>query len=114
MLYLLINYQLAVIRKNNFNKVVYMTMITRLLKARNKYLDDNNKTILDKSSFQEFTLECIGEPEDLIRESRLKIMDKKKRKIQPLVFRYTPKDNSPGKVPVFRYDNISGDEKQRR
>lgn len=114
MLYLLINYQLAVIRKNNFNKVVYMTMITRLLKARNKYLDDNNKTILDKSSFQEFTLECIGEPENILRESRLARKEKKRKKIQPIVFRYTPKDNSPGKVPVFRYDNISGDEKQRR
>ena len=91
-----------------------MTMITRLLKARNKYLDDNNKTILDKSSFQEFTLECIGEPENILRESRLARKEKKRKKIQPIVFRYTPKDNSPGKVPVFRYDNISGDEKQRR
>ena len=40
-------------------------------------------------------------------------MDKKKRKIQPIVFRYNPKDNIPGKVPVFKFDNSSGEEKHK-
>ncbi len=70
-LYILSNYNLGIIRENKFNQIVYLTMLTRLFKARDKYLETNNRNILDDTPFQEFTLECIGEPKDPIRSSLL-------------------------------------------
>jgi hypothetical protein len=83
-------------------------MITRLLKARLSYLDTHNITILDKSPFQEFTLQCIGSTEDPLRMVLLE--RKRKREAgKQMTFNYSPKGN-PGKVPVFRFNNTSGNE----
>lgn len=106
LLYSIINYNIGIIKSNKFNEMVYGTMITRLFKARNTYLENKNITVLDKSPFQEFTTECIGEPKDILRES---FLDKaKKREQGKLVsFLYKPKEN-PGKKPNFKFDNTSG------
>ena len=106
LLYSIINYNIGIIRSNKFNEMVYGTMITRLFKARNTYLENKNITVLDTSPFQEFTTECIGEPKDILRES---FLDKaKKREQGKLVsFLYKPKEN-PGKKPNFKFDNTSG------
>jgi len=105
-LYLLINYFYGVINQNNFIKTVYLTLFTRLLYAKEKYLNENNLTSLSKSPFREFIINCLGIPIDLLRESRLKMVKnfKEKRKFK---FRYKPK-NEPGKVPNFTFLNSSG------
>ena len=107
--YLLANYQLAVIRKNNFNKMVYMTMVTRMFKARETYLDKNNASILDDTPFQSFTLKCIGEPKDPIRSSLLAGLERKQKGKQ-MKFSYRP-TGKPGKIPEYRFDNMSGNMK---
>jgi len=107
-LYLLIDYQYAKTQRNKIEERNYMIMITRLLKARLAYLDSHNITILDKSPFQEFTLQCIGSTEDPLRMVLLE--RKKKREAgKQMTFNYSPKGN-PGKVPVFRFNNTSGNE----
>jgi hypothetical protein len=107
-LYLLIDYQYAKTQRNKVEERNYMIMITRLLKARLAYLDSHNITILDKSPFQEFTLQCIGSTEDPLRMAFLE--RKKKREAgKQITFNYGPK-GTPGKVPVFRFDNTSGNE----
>ena len=70
------------------------------------YLNKHNKTILERSPFQEFTLQCLGSTEDPLRMSRLE--DKKKKAARKLIkFRYDPK-GTPGKIPNFIFDNTSG------
>jgi len=107
-LYLLVDYQYAYTRRDSIEKNNYIILITRLLKAREKYLNTHNKTILDRTPFQEFTLQCLGSTEDPLRMSRLE--ERKKKKEGKLIkFRYDPKGVS-GKVPNYKFDNISGNE----
>ena len=104
-MYSLIHY-ITSMKKNKFNEIQYGTMITRLIKARDKYLDTHNKTVLDKSPFQEFTMKCIGEPKDLLRNS---FIDKQEKRDagKRSSFLYKPK-GSPGKKPIFKFENTSG------
>lgn len=106
-LYLLINYFYGIIKQNNFTKTVYLTLFTRLLYAKEKYLNENNLTSLSDSPFQEFTIKCLGKPVDLKRESFLKIMKNLKER-KRIKFRYNPK-GEPGKIPEFKFSNSSGD-----
>jgi len=106
-LYNLIQYNISKIRENKFNEMNYGSMLIRMMKARDKYLDTHDKTVLDKTIFQEFTFKCIGEPKDLLRESFL--MAKKKREQgKQMKFLYKP-TGQPGKKPNFRFDNTSGE-----
>jgi len=107
-LYLLIDYQYAISRRDSVEKNNYMILITRLLITREKYLDKHNKTILDRSPYQEFTLECLGTTIDPLRMSRLESR-KKKEAGKIIKFRYDPK-GSPGKAPDFKFTNSSGNE----
>lgn len=106
-LYLLSNYNLAIIRNNKFNQMVYMTMITRLLKVRNEYMDKNNTNVLTNSPFEEFILNCIGQPVDPIRASLLKAIDNKS-KGKKVKFQYKPTGKE-GKIPDFKFNNSTGD-----
>ena len=72
------------------------------------YLNKHNKTILERTPFQEFTLQCLGSTEDPMRMARLE--ERKKKEAKKLIkFRYDPKGN-PGKIPNFKFDNTSGNE----
>lgn len=105
-LYLLIDYQYAICRRDEKEKINYMGLIIRLLKARTFYLDHHDLTVLDKSPFQEFTLQCLGSTEDPMRMARLASL-KKKEAGKQVNFNYKPK-GTPGKVPEYRFDNTSG------
>jgi len=107
-LYLLIDYQYAICKRDSKEKNNYMSMIIRILKAREYYLDSHDITVLDKSPFQEFTLQCLGSTEDPMRMARLESL-KKREAGKQVSFNYKPKGN-PGKVPVYRFDNTSGNE----
>ena len=107
-LYLLADYQYANCRRDKQEKNNYMAMIVKLLKAREHYLDKHNITILDKSPFQEFTLQCMGSTEDPLRMARLEAKKKRDAGKQG-VFRYDP-TGTPGKIPQYRFSNSSGNE----
>ena len=106
-MFCLIHYNIGTIRNNKFIQKVNITMITRLLKARDTYLEKRNLNVLDDTPFEEFTMDCIGKPYDMLREGRIKLKEniKKGRKTK---FRYNPK-GTPGKVPNYVFDNSSGE-----
>jgi hypothetical protein len=106
-LYNLIQYNISKIRHNDYNTATYGSMLIRHIKARDKYLDNHNLTVLDDSIFQEFSMTCIGEPKDLLRESFL-LAKKKKEQGKRMKFLYTP-SGQPGKKPDFRFNNTSGE-----
>lgn len=107
-LYLLCDYQYAITRRESKEQTNYMILITRIIKAKYAYLDSHDKTVLDNTPFQEFTLKCFGKTEDPLRSARL---ESKKRKAanKQIVFRYDPK-GTPGKVPIINFENSSGNE----
>lgn len=106
-LYLLSTYFLAITRNNNFNQKAYITMISRLIKAKQSYLNKNKINILSNSPFQHFTMECIGDPVDPLREARLKLI-KNKEQGKRLKFRYNP-TGTPGNPPNYKFYDKSGD-----
>ena len=106
-MYNLIQYNISKIRKNEFNTATYGSMLVRQIKARDKYLDEQHKTVLDDTIFQEFSMSCIGEPKDLLRESFL-TAKKKKEQGKQMKFLYKP-TGQPGRKPNFRFDNSSGE-----
>ncbi len=108
-LYLLQHYLIGIFKKNKFIESFNMTMILRLLKARNTYLEKNKLNVLDNSPFQEFTFECFGEPVDLLRASLLEGLNRRKQGKQ-MKFTYRPSENGkPGKIPNYIFDNSTGD-----
>jgi hypothetical protein len=106
-LYNLIQYNISKVRHNDYNTQTYGSMLIRHMKARDKYLENNNITILDDSIFQEFSMTCIGEPKDLLRESFL-LAKKKKEQGKRMKFSYTS-SGQPGKKPDFKFNNSSGE-----
>jgi hypothetical protein len=84
-------------------------MISNMIDARYKYLEDNGLTVIDKSPFQDFVLQCMGTTIDPIRERRLSIIEKKKKK-QRLTFSYSPpmERNPKFKPEKYVFSNLSG------
>jgi hypothetical protein len=105
-MYLLFNYYIALINNEQYNTELYATLIIRIYNARNKYLDKKGITVLDKSPFQDFTLECYGTPIDMRRQNWLEGIKKKKQGKKPR-FQYTPTGKRP-KIPTFKFSNSSG------
>ena len=88
---------------NSNEKFIYPILL-----YSNDLFDKYNLTVLDRSPFQEFILNCIGKPIALDRLERLSIIEKKE-KGSMLKFRYDPKDKS-GKVPKYSFPNTSGNQ----
>jgi hypothetical protein len=107
-LYLLSNYIYYIINRNKIESNNYLNLFLNFNKIKNKYLSSHNLSVIDKSPFQEFKLECIGTSIKLDRLERLEMHNKKKKKLQ-LKFRYEPTGN-PGKVPEYVFKNSSGNQ----
>jgi hypothetical protein len=101
-MYLLVDYFYYMINKNSYETEIYSILLSKLAIIRNNYLENHNITVIDSSPFQDFTLKCMGEPVDIIREFRL-------QKNKSNKFNYKPS----GKIiniPKIIFDNISGNE----
>jgi hypothetical protein len=107
-MYLLFRYFYFYINHNKFSNII-SALIGKLHETRKKYLTERNITVIDKSPFQDFTLKCIGKPFDMMRESLLSGLEKKKQG-KRMKFRYGA-SGKPGKVPEFRFNNTSGNQK---
>jgi hypothetical protein len=72
---------------------------------RKKYLKNNNLTVIDKSPYQEFIIECYG---NTIDSSRLKYITitKRKEKGERMQFSYEP--NNSDHIPTKNFKNSSG------
>ena len=81
-------------------------MLYQLITIKNKYLDLKNKTVLDKTPFEDFVINCTGIALDIRRNSFLEKTEKKNKGIR-LYFKYEPRGN---KItpPNYVFDNTSG------
>jgi hypothetical protein len=102
--YSIINYHYNYIyNKDNCKNIEIF--IYNLLDTRNKYLEKNNLTVIDKSPYQEFIIECYGNTVDPVRQKFLR-QNKRKEKGIRMMFSYDPKnDNTPTNI---NYNNTSG------
>jgi hypothetical protein len=83
-------------------------MISNLLIMRNYYLKKHKKTLLDKTPFEEFKIECIGTTDSFVRKYRLEIENKKKQK-KKFTFNYYPeKDKDKIDISNETFENTSG------
>jgi len=105
-LYFLIDVMRQRIRDNKKLEFTNYHIISHCVQARNKYLQENNKSFTDNTIFQEFGLNYIGESITPEKE-RMFIIEKRKTNKEPLVYRYDPKtEKEPPKFRGFR--NTSG------
>lgn len=103
-MYLLIDYNYAIIKRNDKERNNYLYLLVNYFKIRDRYLKKNNKNVLDNTPFQEFTFNCKGIAEDVLRESFVNRNNKKSPR-----FNYKPTGRL-GKVPHIRFANTSGNE----
>lgn len=102
--YCIINYHYNYIYyKNNCKNIEIL--IFNLLDVRNKYLKNNKLTVIDKSPYQEFIIECYGNTIDPIRSKFLRQYKRREKGIR-MMFSYDPNnDNMPTNI---NYNNTSG------
>jgi hypothetical protein len=83
-------------------------MCINLSYCKNKYLDMHDKTVLDSTPFQEFTIECIGNTTEMLYATRKKNYDDRKKKIYKK-FRFEPSEKE-FKIPELKFPNGSGNQ----
>lgn len=92
-MYLLMEMHYQYINRNKMEYTNVQRMMRALLEARLQYMKEKNITVVDKSPYQEFILNCSGNTQDQMMEARL---------------RYTSRRKA-GKMIILRYDPISDD-----
>jgi hypothetical protein len=110
---LLLNYHLVNMHYNYINKFYdkqkkIEILMRTLLNARNDYLTKNKLTVLDKSIFEEFIIQCVGETMNPGRKLRLDNDVKRKKGIR-FNFIFDPnKPVSSSDDTIFQFENTSG------
>ena len=108
MTFLMLYYYYKVVKRKD-DSITSHYLLEKLIHARNYYLKNNNKTILDETPFQEFRLNCMGETIPQDRQYRLKISESFKNKKRIPIFRYNPNDKNKKFDPSQKiFDNTSG------
>jgi len=105
LLFYLFYYNFNAIFKLSYNK--YENRIGNLLFAKNSYLSKHKLTVVDKSPFREFQIECLGDTIDSKRLNRLQI-NKRLKKNQPVVYRYKPEDKNNSLKNDYNFPNEAG------
>jgi hypothetical protein len=102
--YTIINYHYNYIyNKDNCKNIEIL--ISNLLDTRNKYLENNKLTVIDKSPYQEFIIECYGHTIDANRQKYLRY-NKRKEKGVKITFNYDPNNDT---IPTnINFKNTSG------
>jgi hypothetical protein len=96
------------VNKKRYEEKNQKILFANLIEARNKYLERKKITVMDKSPFIEFSIECIGNTMEQTRIQRL-LIEERKKKNKPYVFRYQPSEKEK-KIPDYRFSNSSGNE----
>lgn len=85
----------------------YNIMTSHLIEMRKHFFETTNSNILDETLFQEFIIECIGEPLDPLREARI-IRGLKAKQGKLIVFKYSPSDGIKEAKSNYKFSNSSG------
>jgi len=104
----LIKYHQSITEKNHKKANVYDMLMVTMLNARNNFLDNNDKTILDATIYEDFKINCLGEP---ISPMRKFMLSRRDRKLLPrsAVPSYDPeerRENYP--IDNYYFNNYSG------
>jgi len=108
-LMLLIKFMYYHINNDKKESKNYDFMLENIINLRNKYLKDNNKTVLDNTPFEEFRINCLGETMDQNRKKFLTISSSKDSyEKKKLSFKYNI-DNPPKlNINEISFRNLSG------
>ena len=106
LLFLFSNYNYEVINRNKIDETNNLIMIYNFILCKNKYLEIKNKTVLDKTPFEDFIINCNGISLNPLRESFLERQNKKKKGLRPM-FRYEPSEKKTN-ISTFIFENTSG------
>ena len=107
-MYNLIRFHQSVVEKEQNNASLYDLLMSQMIDQRNDFLDKQNKTILDETIYEDFKVNCLGDPVSPMRKFMLSRRD---RKLLPrsAIFPYDPeerKDNYP--TDIYFFNNYSG------
>jgi hypothetical protein len=107
-MYLLIELHYCNINKLAKDAKIVQNMMYTLLDARLRYLTDKNLTVMDKSPYQEFILECYGKTIDNKVDAQTRMLNRKKRGVA-IHLRYAPREDDPNAEKYkVNFDNSSG------
>ena len=107
-MYFLIKYHLAYINKNRDLTNLYDTIMYKLLESRNNFLDKYNYTVLDKTIFEDYNIDCLGEPVDLQIKFLLSRRDKKLLP-KSAIYPYDPEERRDNyDTDMYFFTNTSG------
>ena len=107
-LYLLIDLHYCNINKLKKEAKTIENMLYTLLDTRKKYLTEKNITVMDKSPYQEFILECYGKTVNPKVDSHTRRLNRKKRGLA-VILRYTPnEDDKNAEKYKINFENSSG------
>jgi len=104
----LIRFHQGYIDKNKNLSNLCDFLMSQMLIKRNEFLENNNKTILDETIFEDFKVNCLGDP---ISPMRKFMLSRRDRKLLPrsAIYPYDPeerKDNYP--IDIYYFYNYSG------
>lgn len=107
-MYNLIKYHISYINKKYHLCNLYDSIMYKSLLSRDKFLNKYNKTILDKTIFEDFKIECIGTAISPLRKFMLSRFNKKllpKSAIHP----YIPEEQKSNyEIDSYNFNNYSG------
>jgi hypothetical protein len=107
MMLLILEFYTHVNKLYNENRI-YNTMMSNMIDFRNYYLYRNNKTVLDNTPFEEFTIPCIGTTIPQNRLYLINLMDKKE-KGKMMLYTYDPQKQRNNDINLnFKFANTSG------
>jgi hypothetical protein len=85
----------------------YYILCGHLMQIKKYFLDKFNKSIFDKTPFEDFTVECIGNGVTPDRERRVMCEEKRKLK-KPCLFVYNPNTKKITAESNYKFANTSG------
>ena len=109
-MHLLFRYYYYYINKNKYFTDLYLELIQKFYHSKIDYLNKKNITVLDKSPFQDFTLQCLGKHIDLLRKS---FIDGKQNIQNKKAFKYKHIPTGNNKKISWHYPNITGNIKNK-
>ena len=103
----LVFYYETIVHKNKKNGKDYLTLVSNILKIRHQFFKSSEKTILDKTIFQEFKMKCKGKTIVHQREAMIRYMKRAEKKIM-IKWKYNPgSDKTIKKVSLPLIDGLN-------
>lgn len=105
-MFFLIKFHLGYLHNNKDEKQENDYAMYNLLVSRDKYLDTNDKTVLDQTIFEDFKPDCMGLP---VSSNRKMLLMRYNRKLTPKSYiqSYLPEDKKTYNTDIYNFGNYS-------